>query len=578
LTKKFTNWWYPLDKLNNKQSINFLKKHLKTIFLLVILTVIVSVITYYRILVQIEMGPVSDSVVFLANALTFAGQGTGYSNQLFPPFFSFIVSLFFRMGYVFSSTLFYVDGGLFIFGVIGLFLLLKTRFNELESFLGALIYVTFPIVLVILGLGLSDLASVSISIWAVYLMVLAVKKDSRFFYLAFPFTVLAFLTRYNNALLIFPILLYLIINRDKINLKNFIIGIIVSILTIIPVFIYFFQQFGNIIYPFLNFATTSTIVTVANKNPYYDPNIFFFLEKLPSLIGSTGIIILIIIVLGIIIYTVLKLIHKIQDKKTLMFNLNLKNRETNIKALILIILALVFLSSFDKTIYMVSELLFFFIVYLFYELTKNLKIKYMKLNLMFLTWFVVFFIFHSIFVIKDVRYFVVMAPPLVYFMILGLSIISMRIKFNIKNRNIIFPLIAIILTSLMLLSTASQIPVILQKNQDNVIFNEKIQSASQWFVNYDPNYKSQNIYSDLWPNFSWYLKTNVKPVPVFHDNQTFLVGVVDFNFTQADSNAYNQYLMSNNAEYYFSVRNGLNLSSYYPIKVFGDLIIYKKKT
>ena len=409
-------------------------------------------------------------------------------------------------------------------------------------------------------------------------MVLAVKKDSRFFYLAFPFTILAFLTRYNNALLIFPILLYLIINRDKINLKNFIIGIIASILTIVPVFIFFFEQFGNIIYPFLNFATTSTILTVANKNPYYNPNIFFFVEKLPSLIGSTGIIILIIIALGIIIYTVLKLVHKIKDKKTLMFNLNLANRQTNLLALMLIILTLIFVLSFDKTIYIISELLFIIMVYLFYDLTKNLEIRYMKLNLMFFTWFMVFFIFHSIYVIKDVRYFVVMAPPLAYFMILGLSIISNKIKFNIKNSNIIFPLIAVLLTSLMLLSTSSQIPAILQENQDNVIFNEQIQSASQWFVNYDQNYKSQNIYSDLWPNFSWYLKTYVKSVPVFHDNKTFLVGVVDFNFTQADSNAYNQYLVSNNAEYYFSVRNGLNLSSYYPIKVFGDLIIYKKKT
>ena len=37
---------------------------------------------------------------------------------------------------------------------------------------------------------------------------------------------------------------------------------------------------------------------------------------------------------------------------------------------------------------------------------------------------------------------------------------------------------------------------------------------------YDPNYKNKNIYSDLWPNFSWYLKTNVKPVPIFKDNYT----------------------------------------------------------
>ena len=557
---------------------NFLKYHKISIIYLLLLIMIVSFITYYRILVQIEMGPVSDSVVFLANALTYAGQGTGYSNLLFPPFFSFIVSLFFRLGYVYSSTLFAVDGGLYVFGVIGLYLFLRIRFNELESFLGGLLYATFPIVIVILGLGLSDLASVSISIWALYFLVLSFKRDSRFFYLAFPLTMLAFLTRYNNALLIFPILVYLFINRDKINLKNIIIGVTASILTIVPVLIFFYERFGNIIYPFINFASTSTIVTVANINPYYDPNIFFFLEKLPSLIGPQGIVILIIIVLGIIFYAIFKLTQQMQSNNHLRFNLTLENRGTKIISLILVVLVIIFLLSFGKTIYMVSELLFFLIVILLYELTKNLNIKNMDLNMLFLTWFMAFFIFHSVFVIKDVRYFVVMAPPLAYFMILGLSEISKLIKLNIRNSNLTFLFLAIILTSIMLLSTASEIPHILQTNQDNVIFNEQIESASAWFVTYDPNYKNENLYSDLWPNFSWYLKTNVKPVPVFKGNQTFLVGVIDFNFNQTDSNEFNQYLISNNAQYYFSVRRGLNLTSYTPIKEFGDLIIYKKKT
>ncbi len=180
--------------------------------------------------------------------------------------------------------------------------------------------------LVILGLGFSDLASVSISIWALYFLVLSIKRDSRFFYLAFPFAMLAFLTRYNNALLIFPILVYLIINKDKINLKNIIIGIIAAILIIVPVFIFFYERFGNIIYPFINFASTSTIVTVANKNPYYDPNIFFFLEKLPALIGPQGIVIIIIIVLGIIFYSIFKLTKQIQSNKHFILNLSLKYR------------------------------------------------------------------------------------------------------------------------------------------------------------------------------------------------------------------------------------------------------------
>ncbi len=94
-------------------------------------------ITYYRILVQIDIGPVFDSFVFLSNALVFAGHSKGYSDLLRPPLFSFIISLIFRLGYISLNTIFVVDGVLFVFGVIGLYLLLKIKFNDLESFLGA---------------------------------------------------------------------------------------------------------------------------------------------------------------------------------------------------------------------------------------------------------------------------------------------------------------------------------------------------------------------------------------------------------------------------------------------------------
>jgi hypothetical protein len=192
-------------------------------------------------------------------------------------------------------------------------------------------------------------------------------------------------------------------------------------------------------------------------------------------------------------------------------------------------------------------------------------------------WFMVFFIFNSIYVIKDDRYFVLMAPSVAYFMILGLDIIPNRIKFIFKNRNITFPLIAIILTLIMLLSTASQIPLILETNNNKVLANEQMKLASQWFENYDTDYKNQNIYSDLSPNFSWYLKTDVKSVPVFKDNQTFPNGVKNYTFNQADSNAFNNYLVTNNADYYFCVRIGLNLTSYTPIKQFGIVTIYARK-
>ena len=130
---------------------------------------------------------------------------------------------------------------------------------------------------------------------------------------------------------------------------------------------------------------------------------------------------------------------------------------------------------------------------------------------------------------------------------------------------------------IILLSTATQIPNIQNANNDKSNANPQMEQASQWFVSYDPDYKNQNIYSDLWPNFSWYLKTNVKPVPIFKDNHVFTDGgVVNNTFNQNDSNAFNNYLVTNNADYYFNVRPGLNLTSYKPIKRFGIVTIYEK--
>ncbi len=256
-----------------------------------------------------EMGPVSDSFDFLSNALVFAGQGTGYSDLIRPPLFSFIISLFFRLGFVFSSIVFDVDGILFVFGVIGMYLLLKTRFNEIESFLGALLYATFPIVLTVLSVGFSDLSSVSFSIWAFYFTVLAVKKDSRFFYLTFPFMIFAFLTRFNSALLIFPIILYILINKDKVNVKNVFVGIIASILILFPVLIFFFEKFGNIIYPFINSGTTSNSISFSSESASYDPNIYFFIQKFPDFVGAQGFTIISIVATGIVVYFLYKVIR-----------------------------------------------------------------------------------------------------------------------------------------------------------------------------------------------------------------------------------------------------------------------------
>ena len=556
---------------NDTKPRGFIKKNRISIIFLLILTIIVSLITYYRILIQIDIGPVYDSFVFLSNALVFTGHTNGYSDLMRPPLFSFIISLIFRLGYSSLNTIFVLDGVLFVFGVIGLYLLLKTKFNELESFLGALLYASFPIVLLYLGFGFSDLSSVSFSIWAVYFMILAIRNDSKFFYLAFPFAMFAFLTRYNSGLLIFPIFLYIMMNHSKVEYKNFILGIIASIVVIVPVFIFFYEKFGNILYPLINFSSTSTSASAATGSASYNTNVFFFVDKFPAFVGTQGIIIMLIVVLGVVLYLFLR-IFRDKANGELFDNINLKNNILNIKLIALIVLAIIFLGSFDKTVYIVSELLFLPIAYLFYDISRN-KIKDIDLHVMIFSWFMVFFIFSSIFVIKDTRYFLLMAPPVAYLMILGLSEISKALNFKIKNINVTFPLIAIILTGIMLFSTATQLPIIMNANNGITLADEQVEMASKWIINYDPDYKNKTIYSDLSPNFSWYLHTNVKQLVLSNVNQTISSGN---NVTSNHDVAINNYLIANGADYYLCDMQGLNLNSYKSIKQFGNITIYQR--
>ena len=374
---------------------------------------------------------------------------------------------------------------------------------------------------------------------------------------------LAFLTRYNSGLLIFPILLYILINRSKVDIKNFILGIAASLIVIVPVFIFFYEQFGSIIYPFINFSATSISASAATGSASYNPNVFFFLENFPTYVGTQGILIIMIIIIGIFLSLFLKIFKENNFK--LIDSKNLKVKIINIKLIAFVLLGIIFLGSFDKTTYVVNEVLLLPLAYLFYELTKN-KINSVDLHILIFMWFMAFFTFSSIFVIKDSRYFLLMAPPVVYFMILGLNLISNTLNFKIKNINVVLILITIILTSFVLFSTAGEISIIMHSNNDITLADKQTKMASQWLTIYDPDYKNKNIYSDLPPNFSWYLNTKVKQAPLLNGT----------NSNPNNGIILNNYLVANNAEYYLSDSPGLNMSSYMLIKQFGNVTVYKR--
>ncbi|NYB51983.1 MAG: glycosyltransferase family 39 protein [Methanobacteriaceae archaeon] len=521
------------------------------------LVLLVTLLAYHRVQIQIEIGPIWDTFDFLANAMYFAGQGFGYSDLTRPPLLPFFTSIFFRFFAVSESVIFYLDALFLVLGAYGFYLFLRMKFKALESFLGSLLFSTFPIVLLFTGVGLSDIPSVSLSIWALYTTVLAVKNNPKFFYLSFPLAILAFLTRYPAGFIIFPIFFYLAVNRHEINLKHFLGGVLVSLLPGLLVLLFFYHQFSNPLEPFSSFYATTQKAWPTNY-VYYHPDSLYFIKNILSYIGVAGMTIISIIVLSIFVWIItnfnrIKLKFSNLFKSKIIFKAKLK-----ISALIL--LFSLFILTFASVNYLFSEILFLFLCILSYDLLRNSNIHDLDFHFLFLSWFMAFFIFHSVYTIKDDRYFITMAPALSYFLIVGFSGIKKIWGFKNQNKNLIYNILVLLLVVMMLISAVDYMQGILDSESQNAEKLKNIKMASEWLKVNDPHYIEKTISSDEWPYFSWYLKTNVRAVQLFNHKED-----------------YENSLNSDNADYFLTVREGLNLTNYRLIKQFGYITIYKRQ-
>ncbi len=550
---------------DKKDTGSIFKKYIFPCILLVILTLIVSWIAYQRVQIQIIMGPGWDTYAFLANALEFAGKSIGYAEFDRPPFMSFITSFFFRSGNIHESTIFYVDGGFFVLGVIGLYFFLKLRFDSIQSFTGALLFASSPVVLSWLGVGYTDLASVALSIWALYFLVLSVEKSPWFYYLAFPVAMMAFLTRYTAGLILFPMILYIIISRKYLShFKKMVGGIIAAFMVLLPFLVYNYQNLGDPISPFLGFfagSESSGLGSIA-----YDPNPLYYLTNLPSYIATHGdfssilvYLIFLIVIVGILIYfydLIREKLMKSRVKGKVSKILEIQRTGTKIKLGFFTGLLLIFLITFNRVSYMTSELIFLLLSYASFTLLKDITSKKIEIDLLFFTWFMTYFIFHSVFVAKVDRYFLTMAPAFCYLVILGLSEISTKLKIKIRKNNLTSWILSLIIIFILISSTVSYLNA-LPQNEDYVVRDSKL--AASWFEQYDPDYENKLIYSDGWPAVSWYLGTDVKPMPVFKDVRAF-----------------NHELQKYDVDYYFTLYGNRNLTAYDQIAQFGTVTIFKK--
>lgn len=539
---------------------------------LFILIVITTLITSYLLSVQIKIGvPYWDVFNYLNNGLYFAGMGNGGVLYL-PPVIPILTSLLFKIGYVSVNAIFIVDSIIFIIGVIGLYLLLNQRFNKIQSFTGGIIFLSLSVVMPWISAGGIDIPAVSFSIWAIYFTVLGIKKDFKFLYLMLLMGILAVLTRYTSVLLIIPIGLYILI--DKNYIKKIGLIILAAIIIAIPVLVFLYGKFSNLEPLFGLFTSTAFGSSAIANDVAYNPNIIYYFNNILNYISvgpfqgtyssilnpSNGLpsIFSYLIAITASIGLLLHISNSISKIKFQEIKLKL-NYIKFIKIGLIAILTFIFLITFSRISYIISEVIFLGICYVTYNLLKNLEIKNLDIDFLFISWFMAYFIFHSILAIKVDRYFITMTPALVYFLILGLSEFINFIRPKIKNQNLksweIYSIIALIFLSTSVATFTGHTP--------KKCFTMDIEDASEWLEEYDPNYKDKIIYSDYPNAVSWYLKKGVNGgFPRLYKSYD------DFSI----------YLIRNNVDYYIDSlsTSKSNIKGYQIVKNINGITIYKK--
>ena len=393
-----------------------------------------------------------------------------------------MTSILFRFGFVSELSIFIVTGIFYAMSTIGMYYLLKLRFDKNISCFGSILYGSMSINLIWAANGTLDIPSIALSIWSLYFFILAMEKNQKYFYIAFPLTVLSFLAKYTGALIIAILILYFLSKRDifgniKRYSKHLIGGIITGIVFLIP-FVYYYIS-NNIPFGFLNQAEeiSSTTTTSASAiSSHIENQLFYYFENLPSIIHFRirfiGYLIIILAIIGLIYgtYKLLSYISAYYRKSDKMIGIscleNIKLRKEIYFIVLILSLIAMILAFFtaSKISFVESEIIFFASALLFSisfnsifvdlsklnlftnknkELDKQNRYKYKFFNydLVMLAWFMGYLIFFSAHLTKAERYFTAFAPGFVFFISYSLDTIVNNLdeiiskKLNIKEKS-----------------------------------------------------------------------------------------------------------------------------------------------
>ena len=535
------------------------KEHKKDIIAVSSLLIIATAITLLLLNIDCKVGVyyVRDVFFYLNNALFYAGYNTGLeATRGLSPLIPMITSVFFRMGFISDSTIIIVSSAFYIFTALGMYLMLRLRFDEVLSFTGSMLLITFPLVIVWVTKGMLDIPGMCISIWAIYFTILSFRKNTKFLYLAFPLAVLGFFTRY-TALLTIPVVLiqFLLVENPisyvKENIKDIIIGVsagalvfavFIGIYEYLNIGMFFLSQGGDISSSSSNTAGGAAInVLYYVKNfliylgtPNYIPYSLkpgsFIVSQMQWVGGYPSIIpyiLLVIMAAGLILY--LKKLFSVENRQIL-------KGESKLKLAVFIIGTVIFFLTYIRISIILSVIIVTIPLLALYLLLRNTEMDDFTLDFIMLYWFVVNFAFFTYYHIKVDRYFMPMLPVVAYSIILSLTLIFDRLK-SVKYMDKIRVIAPIGLVCIILLCSAAFAMGNSPHTFDNQMHPNFKTAASEekavceWLVKHDPDYANKTIWADRGGDMSFNLRIQIPSCEKESDADNFTEKLTDNNVT-----------------------------------------------
>lgn len=535
-----------------------------------------------------------DPYFYLIQSLRYAGYYIGGYEFInyYPPLIPFLTSLLFRLGFVNETSIFFITGIFNFIAITGMYYLLKLRFNEKYSAIGAIFYGSLSANIMWVANGTIDIPTIALAIWGVYTFILSIEKDQKYFYISIPLIVLTFFTKYIGGLIGIIVIFYILSKKDlfgniKKYIKNGIGGLILSSLIIIPFLAHYY--INKLPLGFLNQVSdinAASLATTQNDLFFYLSHIPAFIFKQEPIIGALILLIGIFGLIGLMRLIYLKIFKRelknkkeINDNQIRKISLSILPRfkfsSKFYYAFLIISITLIIISfiSAGKNSFMKNELILMIGILLFTIcfnsiFSELIKREYTSFNydVMMFSWFFIYLVFFSTHPIKVDRYFSIFAPPFVFFIILSLEIIikyienssRSRLKIAKKINHInqkckLTKIIPILFVLICLLTTTSYLTI---DKHSSLVGDEK--NMSVWIQENIRDYENQTIIATRSPIFTWYLKSEVP----FISYETQL---------KEKDNILREY----NASYYICI-DDRKIDNYKIIKNIGQVNLYKK--